>query len=1058
MAYSQTEYAIRNTHHAISHQSSPAPLRRFLPLLFIVLICLPAALPYFGGDIPRSNDSLAHFYRAVELDRLVRSGIFFPRWAPDLALGYGYPIFNYFAYGAHYLIVLFHFSGLSFLWSLRLAYIFALVMSGVGAYLLARDVWGSTQFNYDEEGEIASSENKNDVAGIVAAVAYTYSPYLLYTAHVRGGLPENLALAFFPLALWAVRRALIGDSKFIVIAPLTIAAIIVSHIGMTIQQLPFIAAFGIFVIVTQPLTTARRLGSWIWGVGLLFIIFALALSLTSAVWVPAVTELPYVQFEAAFANANLNYRSQFFFWNELFTLPNFPVYADLVNPPLVRSLPIVAVVIAAITLSASLRGALRIAAIEIAATQSEVRLRGLLREPNRTFYFFLSISLIASFLVIDLSKPIWDLIPLLQRSTFPWRFLGPASLFFALAASKIADSHPQSAIRDTQYAIRYTPLAICYMLFAFSLPMLYPPREPALENPSLADLARYEIPPLLVGTTTTGEYTPTWVKEFPDFKKNQEALINGEEIQRLEIKDWKMERIAAQPTREVYLIAGAEAATATYRVFYFPGWEATLDGKRIQLQPTQPNGLISFDVPAGEHRLEIYFGDTRVREVTAGLALGTMLLLGGLALLGMGSWKLEVGSWKLEVGDCSLFIVHCSLFIVLLFVAPSLIVKRGAPVMQHQFINFDVAGEMTLHGYNLQYNETNKATLTLLWQAQHTLGVDYGITIRLVDENGLQWQDESPEEPRNWRFRPGTDQWSPDQFYYDSYVLKTINAAPPNKYQIEVVVYRKENRQAIYQQRIGEFAVSRPTNESLAATMTSLDGIRLVNIFADRGEASVGSLYRLSLKWQAEQVVVKDQKVKIELVSAKGEVVYSREEAITPSYPPSKWKRGDVVIQSFIMRLPASLESGEYRWRLNGAYNAPLTIRVAAPARLFVEPTMMVARREDVGESITLIGFNLTSSNGQAVIDLIWKAKKEMDQSYRVFLHLRDASGNVIAQSDGEPVNWTRPTTSWVKDEIVIDSRTLNAPAGDYTLVAGMVDENGNRIGEVDLGAITLAP
>jgi hypothetical protein len=139
-------------------------------------------------------------------------------------------------------------------------------------------------------------------------------------------------------------------------------------------------------------------------------------------------------------------------------------------------------------------------------------------------------------------------------------------------------------------------------------------------------------------------------------------------------------------------------------------------------------------------------------------------------------------------------------------------------------------------------------------------------------------------------------------------------------------------------------------------------------------------------------------------------------------------------------------------------YNAPLTIRVAAPARLFVEPTTKVARREEVGKSITLIGFTLTSSKGQAMIDLIWKAKGEMSQSYRVFLHLRDASGSVIAQSDGEPVNWTRPTTSWVKDEIVIDSRTLNAPGGDYTLAAGMVDENGNRIGEVDLGAITLAP
>jgi hypothetical protein len=398
------------------------------------------------------------------------------------------------------------------------------------------------------------------------------------------------------------------------------------------------------------------------------------------------------------------------------------------------------------------------------------------------------------------------------------------------------------------------------------------------------------------------------------------------------------------------------------------------------------------------------------------------------------------------------------LVIVLLLIAPSLIVKRGVPVMQNQFINFDVAGEMILHGYNMQYNETNKATLTLLWQAQHPLGVDYGFTIRLVDENGLQWQDDSPEEPRNWRFRPGTDQWSPDQFFYDSHVLKTIHAAPPNAYQIEVVVYRKTDRQAIYHQRIGEFVVSRPANEPPAPMLAALEGIGLIDILADRSEASVGSPYRLSLKWQAEQDGIKDQRVKMELVSAKGDAVYSHEEEITPSYLPSKWKKGDVLIQSFIMRLPASLESGEYRWRLNGVYNAPLTIRVTAPARLFVEPKMAVTRRQDVGASIILLGCNITSSKGQAVIDLIWKAKNEMSQSYRVFLHLRDADGNLIAQSDGEPANWSRPTTSWVKDEIVIDSRTLTAPPGEYTLVAGMVDESGKRIGEVNLGAITLAP
>ncbi len=86
-------------------------MRRFWPYIVVLVLCLPAAAPFFGGDIPRTNDFLPHLYRAVELDRLVRSGAFFPRWAPGLAHGYGYPVLNFFGYFSHILIVLFHLTG-----------------------------------------------------------------------------------------------------------------------------------------------------------------------------------------------------------------------------------------------------------------------------------------------------------------------------------------------------------------------------------------------------------------------------------------------------------------------------------------------------------------------------------------------------------------------------------------------------------------------------------------------------------------------------------------------------------------------------------------------------------------------------------------------------------------------------------------------------------------------------------------------------------------------------------------------------------------------------------
>ena len=69
----------------------------------------------------------------------------------------------------------------------------ALLGSGLSAYLLGKT--------------LAGGEGKQ-MAGLVSAAAYVYSPYLLYTANVRGGLPENLALAFLPLAFWGLYESL----------------------------------------------------------------------------------------------------------------------------------------------------------------------------------------------------------------------------------------------------------------------------------------------------------------------------------------------------------------------------------------------------------------------------------------------------------------------------------------------------------------------------------------------------------------------------------------------------------------------------------------------------------------------------------------------------------------------------------------------------------------------------------------------------------------------------------------------------------------------------------
>lgn len=75
---------------------------------------------------------------------------------------------------------------------------------------------------------------------------------------------------------------------------------------------------------------------------------------------------------------------------------------------------------------------------------------------------------------------------------------------------------------------------------------------------------------------------------------------------------------------------------------------------------------------------------------------------------------------------------------------------------------------------------------------------------------------------------------------------------------------------------------------------------------------------------------------------------------------------------------------------------------------------------------------------------LVWSADRTPARPYKVFLHLLDGAGNVVAQRDGEPGGGARPTTSWAAGERVTDNHGVllppDLPPGAYTLRLGLYD------------------
>jgi len=101
---------------------------------------------------------------------------------------------------------------------------------------------------------------------------------------------------------------------------------------------------------------------------------------------------------------------------------------------------------------------------------------------------------------------------------------------------------------------------------------------------------------------------------------------------------------------------------------------------------------------------------------------------------------------------------------------------------------------------------------------------------------------------------------------------------------------------------------------------------------------------------------------------------------------------------------------------------------------------------------LSLVGFDLPGRawrpDDVVPVTLYWQAAAPTRSQARVFLHLYDASGNLVTQSDGWAYYDTRPPYTWWPDEVVADPRPLALPAelpvGSYSLEVGLYNPDGS--------------
>ncbi len=227
-------------------------------------------------------------------------------------------------------------------------------------------------------------------------------------------------------------------------------------------------------------------------------------------------------------------------------------------------------------------------------------------------FFFLG----SAFMTHQRSTFIWQRIRILEYLQFPWRFLGLVIFFASFSVGAIV-----MFLKDKRLKYFLTLLLILGLLFSVRV-YFQPERHYDVTDEDRLTGKQWE----LALTNAIFDYLPIYA-EMPPAEKAPELpqIIAGEG----EVKNFQKGTAWQKFDLEV-----KEETSLQLSLYDFPGWAVWVDGERVITNHDNFLGLVSFQVPLGEHQVEARFLNTPVRSLGNLFSLvGWLGLIGGVIVL-----------------------------------------------------------------------------------------------------------------------------------------------------------------------------------------------------------------------------------------------------------------------------------------------------------------------------------------------------------------------------------------------------------------------------------------
>jgi hypothetical protein len=724
-------------------------------LLFAFALGLFAAAPFLSrAGLPRQTDAELHVYRAAELGHVILEGVRYARWAPNLYLGYGYPIFNYYAPLTYYVSNAFALvlPAVGIVTGVKAVFVLGLLLASLGTYLLGRRLFGPE-------------------AGVLAAASFTFSPYVVFIdPQARGDLAEHFAICLAPLAFYFFHQLMGFPSRGRLLASvLSLGAVVFSHnlTGLVISGL--MVAYWLWQVVVGG---KQRHAPW--GAA----VFALAAALVAVFWLPAVLESDAVKLQVI-GPGHFDFREHFLCLGELLA-PSRLIDWGATGPRFRHNLGLAQWLL---TLPALL-----VAAKSLRTGEEHQRGRG--------FSFFVIAALSLVFLMVHASKIVWESVPVMPYLQFPWRLLGPANLMLAVCVASIVTLLPEKPWRQVMVAGGFA------LIIATALPLLYPaPWHPHFGGTSPADIIQWERESQAFGTTSTGDFLPITVKVIPP---PMDTLIESftsegpvDKVNRATVPERATVTVLEhKPNYDHLAVETPKKFRLRLYTFYFPGWKAYVDGTRVEIEIGEPEGFITLEVPSGTHDVLVRFEDTLPRKIGAAISAAALVSLAAICA----TWQNEergaqfsvrspraITSW-LWLGGVLILIVSLKLTVL----DPSgALYYRSPPgqalAAQHRiYANF--GGKIELIGYDLPDTRVRRGDtvrVALYWHAMTSVKKNYQSFVHLAEPLTVAWAQEDHLNPGGLP----TSRWPRDRYVWDEYKIRIPPETPPGDYRVNVGLY-----------------------------------------------------------------------------------------------------------------------------------------------------------------------------------------------------------------------------------------------------------------------------